>query len=389
MSNWTEISAPALTHNFHTLQKTAGPATEILAVIKANAYGHGAALCAPILVRAGARWLGVTSATEGALVRQTLTAEGLEADILIMSGFLPEDVPLIAAHNLTPAVWTLDQIAALAPATRIHVEVDTGMGRQGVPPGPPLDDLLARIATSSLRLDGLFTHFCSSEEANSPLTQLQQSHFASAVAQVHTHNHKPKSLHAGNTSTLDNPAQPTRWLEDLAATIGARAMIRAGLALYGYALPISNRSSEGDAQPHLRPALQPVMTWRAHILSTRTLAHGDTVGYNATFTATRPTRIATLSAGYAEGLRRELSGKPDGTGGWVIILDQPCPILGRISMNLTVVDITHLPPIPPHTTATLLGPGITAADHAALAHTIPYEILCGIHPSGLKHAKRP
>ncbi len=378
LNNWIEISAPNLTANFHTLQHAAGSATEILAVVKANAYGHGAADCAPILVRAGARWLGVTNATEGAAVRQALSWQSLEANILVMSGFLPEDVSLIASHNLTPVVWTLDHIAWLAgTTTRIHVEVDTGMGRQGVSPGRPLDALFTAIRASSLTFDGLFTHFCCSEVAQSEQTALQQRRFEPAVRAAESYSLKPRWLHAGNSSAIDNPSEPTTWLTTLAGTIGAHAMVRSGLALYGYALPI-----EGGVPAHVRPKLQPVMTWRAAVLATRELAPGDTVGYSATFTATSAMRVALLGAGYADGLRRELSGNAEGTGGWVILEGERCPILGRVSMNLTVVDITHLAEIQRGASATLLGPGITADDHATLAHTIPYEILCGIHPCG-------
>ncbi len=371
MNNWIEISEPHLTANYHALQSAAGEATEVLAVIKANAYGHGAELCALSLVRAGARWLGVTSASEGARVRAALTAQHLDADILVMCGFLPADVSLMLAHNLIPVVWTEEHIAALANTnTRIHLEVDTGMGRQGVPAGPELDVILNTIRASNLTLDGFFTHFCSSEEADSGLTQLQQRRFETAVAQARAL--APAWVHAGNSSTLDNPAQPTPWLVDLAASIGARAMVRTGLALYGYCLPI-----DGSASPHVRPALLPVLTWRASILSTRELAPGDTVGYNATFTATRSMRIALLAVGYADGLRRELSG-PE--GGHVLIHNCRAAILGRISMNLTVVDVTALEHVSAGDSAILLGDGVTADDHARLAQTIAYEILCGIHP---------
>ncbi len=244
------------------------------------------------------------------------------------------------------------------------------MGRQGVPPGPELDALLSTIRASNLILDGLFTHFCSSEQAQSALTQLQQQRFETAVAQARTL--APVWLHAGNSSTLDNPAQQTPWLANLAASIRARAMVRTGLALYGYCLPI-----DGSASPHVRPALKSVLTWRAGILATRDLAPGDTVGYNATYTATRPMRIALLAVGYADGLRRELSGP---NGGYVLIRNGRAAILGRISMNLTVVDITTLESVAAGGSAVLLGDGVTAEDHARQAQTIAYEILCGIHP---------
>ena len=375
--NWIEVSASILTANFHALQSAAGPATEILAVIKARAYGHGEELCAPILVRAGARWLGVTCAAEGKRIRQALAAESLDAEILIMCGFLPHDVATIRDARLTPVVWTTAQIASLTGTNiPVHVEIDTGMGRQGVVPGAELAGLLDRITEANLRLDGIFTHFCSSEDAASELTQRQERLFEAAVAQVAEAGLKPAWVHAGNSSTVDNPAQDWPWLVDLAATVGARAMVRTGLALYGYCLPIS----DAQTTPHVQPALQPVLTWNARVLSVRSLAPGETIGYNATFTAREPMRVALLPVGYADGLRRELSSTNDQAGGWVMLHGRRAPILGRISMNLTVVDVSAIPATAPGDVATILGPGITADDHARLAGTIAYEILCGIRP---------
>ena len=390
MNNWVEISTGRLAANLRVAAAAAGPGTEILAVVKANAYGHGAELCAATLVAAGARWLGVTCAAEGARVR---AAAGPAAEILVMCGFLPEDVATLREHRLLPVVWTAEQIAWLsgssspAAGMRVHVEIDTGMGRQGVQPGEPLARLLDQLHEAALVLDGVFTHFCSAEEAHSPLTQAQERLFETAVAQVAetcraSSAPQPRWVHAGNSSTIDNPAQPWPWLESLAATLGARAMVRTGLALYGHCLPIA-----GDAQPRLRPALQPVLTWKARVLAVRTLAPGESVGYNATFIADRPTRVALLVVGYADGLRRELSGGR----GWVMLggtpdgstrAPVPAPILGRISMNLTVVDATGIDDVAAGDEAVVLGEGITAEDHARLAGTIAYEILCGIHPCG-------
>ena len=375
MNNWIQVSEAALAANFHVLQAAVGPATEVLAVVKANAYGHGAELCAPVLTRAGARWLGVTGASEGARVRRALAEAAQPADILLMCGFLPEDVPLLVEHHLTPVLWTAEQAQALPPGLAVHVEVDTGMGRQGAQPGAELEALLQTVARHGLTLDGIFTHFCSSEQAHSQLTRLQQTRFEQAILQVRALGLRPAWVHAGNTSTIDNPAQPTAWLMELAASAGARSMVRSGLALYGYTLPI-----EGEATAQVRDLLRPVLTWHARVLAVRTLAAGDTVGYNAAYTARTAMRVALLPVGYADGLRRELSCTNSRQGGWVMIQGRPAPVLGRISMNLTVVDVTGLGEVQAGDEAVLLGPGITADDHARLAETIAYEILCGIHP---------
>lgn len=375
MNNWVEISDIALAHNLHALQSAVGSATEVLAVIKANGYGHGAEHCAPVLVRAGARWLGVTCAAEGVRVRQALG--GLPARILVMSGPLPEDATHLREHELTPVLWTPEQAGWLEPGTAVHVEIDTGMSRQGARCGSELAALLSALHSCGLRLDGIFTHFCSSEQAESKLTRQQERLFEQAVAQAWETGAKPSWVHAGNSSTVDNPAQPWPWLVRLAESVGARAMVRPGLALFGYCLPI-----EGAAEPHLGPSLHPVLTWRARVLSVRELCPGESVGYNQTFTTRRSMRVALIPVGYADGLRRELSATDAIPGGWVMLHGQRAPILGRVSMNLTVVDVTAIPEAAPLDVATLLGLGISADDHAHLARTIAYEILCGIHPCG-------
>lgn len=377
MNNWIEVSAGRLAANFRAIEAAAGASATVLAVIKANAYGHGAETCAPILVRAGAQWLGVTCASEGVRIRRTLEAQGLDAEILIMSGFLPGDAEPIERHRLTPVLWTAEQVEWLAayPGMKVHLEVDTGMGRQGVVPGAELEALLRRMAAAELIVDGIFTHFCSSEIAGVPIALEQQRRFSGCVSVLHSLPRRPTWIHAANSSAIDNPAD-SGWLAGLAASLGAKAMVRPGLALYGYTLPIA-----GDgAPPRLKPALQPVLTWKAQVLSTRSLAPGETVGYNARFIAQRPMRVALLAAGYADGLRREISSTSEKAGGWALIEGKRAAILGRVSMNLTVVDISEIAGVKPGDEAILLGDGVTAEDHARLAGTIAYEILCGIHP---------
>jgi alanine racemase len=189
---------------------------------------------------------------------------------------------------------------------------------------------------------------------------------------------------------VDNPAQSSPWLVDLARSVGARAMVRCGCALYGYCVPIDGPAAS-SVHPKLRPALRPVMTWKTRVMDLRDLPAGETVGYNATFTAPAPMRLALLPVGYADGLRRELSGTDARPGGWVMIRSrdgsgqqanrraaQRASIVGRVTMNLTLVDVTSLPGVRIGDEVVVLGDGITADDHARLAATIPYEILCAV-----------
>jgi alanine racemase len=394
VKSWVEISEQRLTSNYQLLKKASGADTAVLAVVKANAYGHGASVCAPVLVHAGAEWLGVTDAAEGACVRKTLTTAGIEPThqprILAMSGPLPEDADLLLQHHLTPVVWQQEHLQWLAEAaTRagtaplpIHLEIDTGMARQGAPPGEELAAFLQSLRSyKTLQLDGIFTHFASAEVANSPQTLAQRQRFEQAIAQVAAAGLRPAWVHAGNSSTVDNQGTEENlpWLRALAATINARAMVRPGIALYGYCLPIEPASpSVQTPQPEVEQALQPVMTWKTRIIGLRTIHPGDTVGYNGIFAAARPMHLALLPIGYADGLRRELSASTTHPGGWAIIQGQRAPFVGRVSMNLTIVDITELKEISLGDEVVVLGDGIFADDHAHLANTIAYEILCAV-----------
>ena len=385
LKSWIEISDERLKGNFRAVAEAVGTGTEVLAVVKANAYGHGAEVCSTALAGAGAKWLGVADATEAVRVRQTLDAVGfVDTKILVMCGLMPEDVEAIETYRLTPVVWTAEQVGFLRGRVEmpVHVEVDTGMGRQGARPGPELEALLEALATAGLGVDGVMTHFSSAEVAGCERTRDQERQFEAAVAQVWARGLRPGWVHAGSSSSVDNPSPVGPWLADLAKSVGARAMTRSGIALYGYCLPIEGAvglSVEG----RIRSTLRPVMTWKTRVLDVRAMAAGDGVGYNSTFVAPVPMRLALLPVGYSDGLRRELSSTNDKAGGWVMIGGpdgsmQRAAIVGRISMNLTMVDVTGIDGVRVGDEVVLLGDGATADDHARIAGTISYEILCGV-----------
>ena len=189
---------------------------------------------------------------------------------------------------------------------------------------------------------------------------------------------RPDWVHAGSSSTVDNEdaAANLDWLRSLAASVGARSMVRSGIALYGYCLPIAPEDAAVEAK--VRCGLQPVMSWKTRVIALRDVQAGDTVGYNAIFRAARPMRLALLPVGYADGLRREMSGSNARAGGWVMVKGQRAAIAGRVSMNLTVVDVTAIPGVAVGDEVVVLGDGVTADDHARLADTIAYEIVCGV-----------
>lgn len=389
MKSWIEISPARLRANFAAIGQAAGPGFEVLCVIKANAYGHGAALCAPVLVDAGARWLGVADLEEGIRVRQALAMAGLasqDSHVLVMCGFEPSDAYGLLEHDLTPVIWTPEHVRTLETAAAqagrriaVHVELDTGMARQGAVPGPAFASLLRAIRSAPhIRLEGVFSHLSSSEIAASRQTTLQVARLGPALEQLAEEDLIPECLHLANTSAVDE-GSTLGWIRDAAESdMSATPLVRAGLALYGYALPLECADNTHPLPgPHLQPGLQPLAQWKTRITGLRDLAPGDTVGYGATFTATEPLQVALLPVGYADGFRREASG---GVGdGWVIIDGQRAPVVGRVSMNLTVVDVTGHAPAPAlGDEVTLLGEGVTAHDHARWCNTIPYEILCGM-----------
>lgn len=383
LKSWVEISQAKLRANVAAVRAAAGEGTELLAVIKADGYGHGAELLAPVLVEAGVIWLGVGDVDEGARVRQAVSAQN--ARILIMCGLEPDDAAAVIEHSLTPVVWTPAHIEALESAAEradvrvaVHLEIDSGMARQGAAPGEDLAAFLVALERSKrIRLEGVFSHLSSSEVRNGDQTARQLENLERALDQLYSSSEDPplpEWLHLANSSALDEGSTMERQRR-IAEDIGASLLVRPGLALYGYCLPLEEGSSQSvELTGELRPKLQPVLTWKTRILATRNIAAGQTVGYGAAFLAPHPMRLALLPVGYADGLRREASS----SDGWVMIAGQRARVVGRVSMNLTVVDVTEIPEAHEGAEVILLGEGVSAADHARWSGTIPYEILCGI-----------
>ena len=351
----------------------------LLGVVKANGYGHSATLCAPVLADAGISWLGVTDAEEGVAVRQSLGERNTA--ILMMSGptgdqaGARQSAEMALRHGLMPVVWTAEQVDPIAAAasglqaTPLHLEIDTGMSRQGVAPGKALKRLLEMIALEPrVRLDGVMTHLASAERADGRQTMAQMSLFEAAVETVAAAGLRPRWVHIGNASTIDNASvDAVRRTHALAGSIGARAMVRCGLGLYGFCLPV-----EGAGRARLRDRIRPVLSWKTSITAVEEIAAETSVGYGAAFTARRWMRLALLPVGYADGLRRGLSSSGTQAGGWVMIAGQRAAIVGRVSMNLTTVDVTGIEPAPRSgDEVTLLGEGITAEDHARLCGALP------------------
>jgi len=371
------ISQEALQANLRVLQSTVGDDVEVLAVVKADAYGHGAALCSPVLAEAGAQWFGVSDVEEGAIVR---AAVGAEPRIVVMCGMETGDADALLAHDLTPVVWTSAHIAALQEAAtaadtrcRVHLEIDTGMTRQGCGVGLKLADVLRQLRDSSrVTCEGVMSHLCCAESGRAEITKHQQARFVDALQQVATAEVFPAYIHLANSSAIDEGSTMST-MKRFADNWGATLMVRPGLALYGHLLPLEGPAASTGT---LTPRVTPVLKWTTRVIDLRSVSAGTTVGYGATYAAEHDMRLALLPVGYADGFHRAAS---SGIGnGWVMIAGRRAPVVGRVSMNLTVVDVSNIGGVEIGDEATLLGEGVSAEDHARWSGTIAYDILCGV-----------
>jgi alanine racemase len=364
---WAEISLSTLCQNFRALRAHVGKAVEVCAVIKADAYGHGATPCALALERAGANWFGVTTTDEG----MPLRSAGLGGRILLMTGFWRGEEEEVVRQNLTATVWEPWHLELLDRAARdqdagpqpVHLKIDTGMGRLGV----SLEEVRSMCREirrySNIALEGISTHFASSEIVDAAENENQIANFEQAVRIVQEQGLHPALLHMDNTGAM--MARPETW----------KSMVRPGIALYGYALKQSRGGKPISNGPTLD--LEPALSWRTRIISIREFGAGQALGYNGTYTTPHPARIAVLPVGYADGYRRGLSNR-----GRVIVRDTYAPIVGAISMDLTLVDVTHVHGVEEGDDVALLGSSgdlkVDAVELANLCGTVPYEILCGI-----------
>ena len=365
---WAEVSLTTLRQNFRTVQKHVGAKITVCAVVKADAYGHGAVECSRALEAEGARWLGVTSLDEAIPLREA----GVQANILLMTGFWRGEESEIVRLHLTPTVWepwhieSLDRAAAALGVARhpVHLKVDTGMGRLGVGVDQLPGVLAGLKAAKHLVLEGLSTHLASSEIMDAPSVAEQEHNFDLARRMVREAGMEPQFVHMANTGAVISRRET--W----------NSMVRPGVALYGYYLPFQRAGREVSGGT-LRLPVKPVLTWKTRILSLRDFGANQPLGYGGTYVTKAPAHVAVLPVGYADGYNRQLSNR-----GRVIVREHYAPIVGRISMDLTLVDVTGIPGVGVGDEVILLGTGeglsVDALEHAELANSTPYEILCNI-----------
>jgi alanine racemase len=335
---------------------------EVAAVVKADAYGHGALEVSRAVIAEGARWLAVSSVEEGV----TLRRGGIQARILVMGGFLPHEQEALAEFDLTPAVHSLEQIAQVdrlaetaGRSIRYHLKIDSGMGRLGT--RASAGEILQALARAPhAQLEGLMTHFASAADYTKTQTAEQLAYFEAIGARLREGGVNPPYLHTSSTIAVGYGRRE-----------GWHQLVRAGHALYGYVSP-----ARGDAPLQLLD-VKPALTWKAKLMAVKDLPEGALVGYGGTFRTPRAMRIGVLGAGYADGVFHRLSNR-----GKVIADGRITSILGTISMDLTTIDLSHTTALGPGDEVTLLGTEgdarLEAPEIARVAGTISYNILCSI-----------
>ncbi|HKI26244.1 MAG TPA: alanine racemase [Candidatus Sulfotelmatobacter sp.] len=375
---WAEVSLTTLRQNFRTVQKHVGANVTVCAVVKADAYGHGAVECSRALETEGARWLGVTSLDEAIPLREA----GIRSSILLMTGFWRGEETEIIRMNLTPTVWELWQIESLDAAAAalgvarhpVHLKVDTGMGRLGIAVDQLPQVLGVLVAAKHLVLEGLSTHLASSEIMDAPSVAEQERSFETARRLLREAGVEPVFVHMANTNAIISRRET--WVNMSRGNMKGNSMVRPGVALYGYYLPFQRAGREVSGGT-LRLPVKPILTWKTRILSVRDFGPEQALGYGGTYVTKAPAHVAVLPVGYADGYNRQLSNR-----GRVIVREHYAPVVGSVSMDLTLVDVTGIPGVAVGDEVILLGASdgmsVDALEHARWANSTPYEILCNI-----------
>jgi alanine racemase len=358
---WAEISLPALTHNYAEIKQSLRSSAQLMAVLKADAYGHGAIECARALELIRAEWFGVAMVEEGIILREA----GISRPILCLGGFWQGQATDVIKYDLTTAVFRIDSAEELNARARdagrevsYHLKVDTGMGRLGVPFAETAEFARALKQFDRISLDGVMTHFADADSDRPAYTMAQIASYHETIRILREIGFHPTWQHLANSAGIHAYPQSHGNLA------------RAGATLYGLTRDVLARSPEPFD-------LLPVMSLHSRVVMLKTVPAGTSLGYGCTFETERESRIATIAIGYADGLRRGHS-----NNGRVIIRGRYAPIAGRVSMDLTIIDVTDVPGVELGDEVILIGEqsglGITAEDLAEQIGTISYEIVTGV-----------
>jgi alanine racemase len=364
---WVEISLSKLRHNYERVRglASARPPRRVMAVVKADAYGHGAVPIAKSLAKCGVDWFGVATVEEAVELREA----GIEQPILLLGGLYMSDPAHLLEYRLTPSVSSTARLDTYAECARrygrpieFHLKIDTGMGRLGLPP----DRLGAFVRhyreLHGLEMKGLFTHLASAEDLVASQTDEQAARFEAALRELRSFGFEPEWRHISNSAAL------------LAGQTFSENLVRIGALLYGYCVPLI--FPLGD-KPRNLPVFEPVLAFKSRVVYLKDVPTGTPLGYGAAFHTRRSSRIATVPVGYADGLSRALSNR-----GRAIVRDRCARIVGNISMDLALLDVTDIPGVDVGDEIILIGQSehcsITALEIAQELGTVPYEILCSI-----------
>ena len=352
-----EVSLGALRHNLREAQRVVGARVQVMAVVKADGYGHGAVAAARAFLEAGAAVLGTSSVAEAVELRRA----GIDAPIVVLGGAFPGEEADVATHDLAAGVWSLDGVRALVAASkgktaRLHVKVDTGMTRLGL----DLPDVRAFgeavRAMPGVAIEGIYSHFATADAVESAPAQAQIVRFGEAVETLATAGVRPAHVHLANSAAV--LSQPTAHFN----------LVRPGLMLYGCA-----------PAPHLVPraALRPALRLRTAVAQVRPVPAGRAVGYGGTYVTSRPSVIATLPIGYADGLHRLASNR-----GWMVVRGARAPIAGRVCMDHVMLDVTDVPGVTAGDDVAVVGAqqgaAVSADELAGWCETIAYEVLTSV-----------
>ena len=375
MRCWAEISLDNLAHNFQVLKAGIPETCRVMGVLKANGYGHGATSIGRALVDMGADYLGVACLTEAIELR----SGGLTAPIIILGytdSSFAEDLYL---YGLTQTVYDYESAAALSAwasarniTLPVHVKVDTGMSRLGLlctePQGVAADEIRRMVALPSLRFEGIFTHLASADGSEA-YTLMQFSRFFALLEQLaHAGIHFEFRHCESSAAVINYPWAQRDGKAPIPVPKGLRMnMVRTGITLFGH-------SSSAHINP-LTLGLRPVMELFARVAQVAEFPAGTRISYGGTHTLEKPGRVATLSIGYADGYSRSLSDRH-----YVIIRGRPAPILGRICMDMCMVDVSDVPGVKKGDAAEIFGDRLPLEVAAKTMETIPYEILCAVSP---------
>jgi alanine racemase len=368
---WAEISLKAILHNLRTIRRHVGPHPAILAVVKSNAYGLGAVPVSKALQKAGVGWFGVTCTNEGLELREA----GIRKRILILTGFWPGEEKRILKNHLTPVVTRVDDLRHLERAAKslsgksrrarapFHLKINTGMNRLGISPDE-IDAFAAALAACPhIELEGTFTHFASAEDFSARQTDDQEALFRACLARLRALGISPGIVHAANSGAIC--ARPSTWAD----------MVRPGAILYGYFQSFDPPDKGQEVRNRL--PIQPSLSLRARIISLRDLPAGQSVGYSARFITERPSRVAVINAGYADGILRQRTNR-----GTALLRGRRVPLVGAISMDLTALDVTAVPEAALGDVVTIYGRDgdaeIQVSDVAREIGTVTSDLLCAL-----------